>query len=406
MHNMTQPGVSLSESAVSINQRNNLTAVPVFIGYTEKIPSGDTAPAIYEILDFDSYITLLGGGTLVGNYVMYSAVQHYFLCGGESCFVITLGLYDRLATPANREASLLAAFTVDLFALIYREQTITLLSVPDLNLLNKPTGVNLDSWKTIWNMLLAACEHSKRIFALLDPPADVEDAKSLLTDLETTNVAFPYTGAVYWPYIIVNLPKKYAVNTRFTTLPASAAVAAMMQIADEDRGIWQATANIAIPHVVEPAYSHLDAIGIFNNTGISFNLIRSFPIKGVMIWGCRTLESDQVVEKRYVQVRRLLTYVENSLSFVVGFAVFSPNNELTWNSVKLMIISWLDDLWTRGGLKGGNAAEAYQVFVGLNESMTADDISEGKMIIKIFLAAFAPAEFIEINLYLIVNEPP
>ena len=405
MHNMTQPGVSLSDSVVLINQRNNLTAVPVFIGYTEKIPSGDAVPSIYEINSIDNYIDLLGTNISIGNYMLYNAVQHYFLCGGESCFVISIGTYDRSLSLWEREALFVTAFSTELFGLIYREQTITLLSVPDLNLLNNPCGINLDFWETIWNSLLTVCQHSKRIFALLDPPENVEDAKNLLTKLEGGGITYPHFGASYWPYLVVDLPRKYNIDTRFITVPPSASVAAMIQFVDEDQGIWKAPANIAIPHVIEPAYSHLYATGIFNNTDISFNLIRAFPIKGIMIWGCRTLGDELAADRRYVQVRRLLTYIENSLSSIVGFAVFSPNNESTWYAVKALVIAWLDDLWTQGGLRGSNASEAYQVFVGLNESMTSTDVSEGKMIIKIFLAVLVPAEFIEVNLYLIINEP-
>ena len=405
MHNMTQPGVSLSNSVVTINQRTNLTAVPVFIGYTEKIPSGDAVPSIYEINSIDNYIDLLGINISIGKYMLYNAVQHYFLCGGESCFVVSIGTYNRLLTPGEREALLISAFTDDLFSLIYREPTITLLSVPDLNLLNNPTGITLSNWVNIWNSLLTLCQHSKRIFALLDPPEDIDDAKDLLNQLGGGSITYPYFGASYWPYLIVDLPRKYNIDTRFITIPPSASVAAMIQLVDEDEGIWKAPANIAIPHVIEPGYSHLYATDIFNNTDISFNLIRAFPVKGIVIWGCRTLSDELTTERRYVQVRRLLTYVENSLSSVVGFAVFSPNNEATWYAVKALVIAWLDDLWFQGGLKGSNATEAYQVFVGLNESMTPTDIAEGKMIIKIFLAVIVPAEFIEVNLYLILNEP-
>jgi phage tail sheath protein FI len=136
--------------------------------------------------------------------------------------------------------------------------------------------------------------------------------------------------------------------------------------------------------------------GRMNNapsSGKSINAIRSFPGKGVLVWGARTLDGNGN-DWRYISVRRLFITIEEAVKRATEFAVFEPNDMSTWLKVKGMIDSYLYRLWERGALRGSRAEEAYVVSVGLGKTMTQQDILEGRLKVEIGLAAVRPAEFI------------
>ena len=112
-----------------------------------------------------------------------------------------------------------------------------------------------------------------------------------------------------------------------------------------------------------------------------------------MVWGSRTLAGNDN-EWRYIPVRRLFIFVEESLQKATGFAVFEPNTPTTWLKVKAMAESFLFNLWQRGALAGPTPDKAYYVNVGLGKTMTPQDILEGRMIVDVGIAAARPAEFI------------
>ena len=127
--------------------------------------------------------------------------------------------------------------------------------------------------------------------------------------------------------------------------------------------------------------------------GKSINAIRSFTGKGTLIWGARTLAGNDN-EWRYVPVRRLFNLIEESTQKATNFVVFESNSAVTWLKVKTIIETYLDSLWRQGALAGATQQEAYFVNVGLGQTMTEQDILEGRMIIEIGISAVRPAEFI------------
>jgi uncharacterized protein len=129
------------------------------------------------------------------------------------------------------------------------------------------------------------------------------------------------------------------------------------------------------------------------SSGKSINAIRVFAGKGTLVWGARTLAGNDN-EWRYVSVRRLYIYIEESVKKATEFVVFEPNNANTWLRAKTMIENFLSTLWRDGALAGAKTDDAYYVKVGLGETMTSLDILEGRMNIEIGLAAVRPAEFI------------
>ena len=130
-----------------------------------------------------------------------------------------------------------------------------------------------------------------------------------------------------------------------------------------------------------------------HTTGKSVNAIRSFIGKGTLVWGARTLDGNSN-EWRYVPVRRLFIMVEESVKKATERFVFEPNDANTWSKVRAMIENFLTLQWRSGALAGPTPESAFYVRVGLNETMTALDILEGRMIVEIGMAAVRPAEFI------------
>lgn len=131
-----------------------------------------------------------------------------------------------------------------------------------------------------------------------------------------------------------------------------------------------------------------------NNQGKFINPIRSFPSRGqAIVWGARTLAGNDN-EWRYVSVRRFFNMVEESVKKGTQAFVFEPNDANTWRSVRASIDNFLTTQWRAGALVGAKPEEAFFVKVGLNETMTALDIQQGRMIVEIGMAMARPAEFI------------
>lgn len=176
----------------------------------------------------------------------------------------------------------------------------------------------------------------------------------------------------------------------------SAAVAGIYARVDNSRGVWKAPANEALNYVKAPLIKITDEQQKdFNihDSGKSINAIRAFTGKGTKIWGARTLSGNDN-EWRYVNIRRFFNMVEESVKKSTSWAVFEPNDINTWIKVRAMIENYLIIKWKDGALAGAKPNEAFFVRVGLGQTMTAEDVLEGRMIVEIGLAAVRPAEFI------------
>ena len=188
-----------------------------------------------------------------------------------------------------------------------------------------------------------------------------------------------------------------ALRNLRVNLPASGAIAGIYARVDRNRGVWQAPANVGIGNVVGPARTISAAaqgnLNVDVTAGKSINAIREFTGKGTLVWGARTLAGNDN-EWRYVSVRRLFIFLEESIKKATEFVVFEPNDANTWLRVKTMIESFLNIQFSAGALAGSTPEQAYFVNVGLGQTMTPQDILEGRMIIEIGLAAVRPAEFI------------
>ncbi|MEJ2767213.1 phage tail sheath family protein [Mycetohabitans sp. B46] len=188
---------------------------------------------------------------------------------------------------------------------------------------------------------------------------------------------------------------------------ASAAMAGVIARVDRERGVWRAPANVALAGVTElvsvptsgdPQPIRLD--DALNETLVNhkINAIRSFRGQGLMVWGARTMAGPSEMAWCYISVRRLFNTVERDACATLRTMVFEPNNAPTWEAVRSALDHYLFALWRKGALQGETPTQAYFVQIGLRVTMTPDDIDNGRMIIKMGLAAVRPAEFIVLQL--------
>jgi phage tail sheath protein FI len=189
------------------------------------------------------------------------------------------------------------------------------------------------------------------------------------------------------------------IKRKLNLLPPAAAMAGVYTLVDNLRGVWKAPANVSLAAVVSPTVniSHAEQEGLNVDTaGKSINAIRSFIGEGVLVWGARTLDGNSL-DWRYINVRRTMIMIEESLRLATKAYVFEPNVSGTWVTIKGMANNFLTSVWKRGGLAGASPEDAFSVSVGLGETMTAEDILEGILRVTILVAVSRPAEFIEIT---------
>ncbi|MEA0988992.1 phage tail sheath C-terminal domain-containing protein [Pseudomonas aeruginosa] len=200
-------------------------------------------------------------------------------------------------------------------------------------------------------------------------------------------------------------------NAEPVLLRASVAMAGVYARVDRERGVWKAPANVGLLGVTgliasgmtqaQKGWAQAVRIDDELNTKLvdaKVNAIRLFRGQGTVVWGTRTMSDPHLTDWLYIPVRRLFNAVERDARAALRTVVFEPNNAATWESVRGALDHYLNALWRRGALQGENPTQAYFVQVGLGSTMTAEEVAEGKLIVKMGLAAVRPAEFIVLEL--------
>lgn len=189
------------------------------------------------------------------------------------------------------------------------------------------------------------------------------------------------------------------IARKIDVLPPSGAVAGIYTYVDQTRGVWNAPANISLNSVLGPTIKlNNDQQGDLNVPldGKAVDAIRHFVNRGTIIWGARTLDGNSN-DYRYIQVRRTLIYLEQSIKNALNQFVFAANDGNTWVTVVSTVSSFLQGFWSQGGLMGATASEAFSVECGLKSTMTPMDILQGYLIVQVKLQMIRPAEFIELT---------
>lgn len=190
------------------------------------------------------------------------------------------------------------------------------------------------------------------------------------------------------------------LRNRMNQMPAAPAMAGKYTMVDNNRGVWKAPANVSLNSVVNPmvdiTHEDQENLNVDAVSGKSINAIRTFPGVGTLVWGGRTLNGNSL-DWQYINVRRTIIMLEQSIKLALRSYVFEPNDANTWITVKSMIVNFLTEKWKQGALAGSSPEDAFDVQIGLGATMTGLDILEGKMLVSVKLAIVRPAEFIVVT---------
>lgn len=237
----------------------------------------------------------------------------------------------------------------------------------------------------------------RRAFLIADAPRDRRDPSAMENAARGTALPKSRNGAVYYPWIRIADPLQQG---RLRDTAPAGAVAGLFARTDSTRGVWKAPAgtDATLVGVQALAYPLTDReTGILNPRGV--NCLRVFPVFGTLAWGARTLLGDdqQANEWKYIPVRRLALFIEESLYRGTQWAVFEPNDEPLWAQLRLNIGAFMQNLFRQGAFQGKSPREAYFVKCD-SETTTQNDINLGIVNIHVGFAPLKPAEFVVIKL--------
>lgn len=246
---------------------------------------------------------------------------------------------------------------------------ISIVSIPDEHSVDGLTGA-----------LVTHCETKADRIAVLQPPRGADPG-----DLPPGSAISEY-AAIYYPYVKIIDPQTGVRKL----VPPGGHVAGIYARSDAEHGVWKAPANETIRGVVDLEFPITKADQArLNPKGV--NAIRSFPGRGIRVWGARTTSANP--QWKYVNVRRLFLYIEESIDEGTQWAVFESNTEQLWARIRQSVRNFLTTVWRNGGLAGSNPEEAFYVKAD-RTTMTQTDIDNGKLIVEIGVAPVKPAEFV------------
>jgi uncharacterized protein len=239
--------------------------------------------------------------------------------------------------------------------------------------------------------LIAHCEKLRNRFAILNSPQAVgkkilESPQSIGPEGDLMPVGESDYAAYYFPWLKV-IDGKTGIER---LVPPCGHVAGIYARTDIERGVSKAPANAPVRGAIGLQLTVLNAEqDILNPRGV--NCIRPFAGRGTLIWSARTISADP--GWKYINVRRLFIFIEESIRRSTQWVVFEPNNELLWDRIKQTVSDFLVDVWRDGALMGRSREEAF--FVKCDRTtMTDNDIENGRVIILIGIAPVRPAEFV------------
>lgn len=490
---MKQPGVYLEEIKAFPNSIvAATTTIPAFVGYTQKADNQGQSLLnkpwrIQSLTEFESYF---GGAPItrfnieelneadtddpdfkVGNaryrlshsnqrYLLYYSVSQFFLQGGESCYIVSVGRYQQ---PIETRSLLEGIKSLN------QVMEHALLLVPESTQLN-----DVQESAQVHQQMLEHCGAGfPKRFAIFDIwggnlPCNAPQGNCIQNFRNATDSPYLNFGAAYYPWLNTEILESSNVNFQFientqflqsmlteelavqaprlpepyktqwqsliasigtnnqpstevaktsraltglsplyskimeaicyhiNCLPPSGFVAGVFVQTDIQRNVWTAPANLPLNFVASPSVP----IGTYEQEdlnvpldGKAVNAIRSFVGRGVLIWGARTLDCNSA-DWRYINVRRTMIMLETSIQQSLKTFEFEPNDANTWTLVKTTIENFLVNLWKEGGLQGASPSDAFQVQIGLGQTMTADDLLNGQLIATIQVAIMRPGEFI------------
>ena len=362
------PGVHVGEDKAGPRPIARVsTSTAGFVGVTER---GPTQPTL--VTSWADYQRALGGFIdqppldTVNRNLPY-AVRGFFENGGQRLYVA------RLAAGAD-----LDAYVGGLDALLAIDE-ISLLAAPD-----EATQPGLT------DALIDRCERAKDRFAVLNETSHGVSGGTFAGHRDSAY------GAIYYPRIRVSAPHRPDGDV---LVPPCGHVAGIYARTDAHRGVYKPPANEVVRGIVglHSALEHTltltgAAQDVLNKRGV--NVISDVHGE-IRVWGARTMSSDP--EWKYVNVRRLLIFIEASIDRGTQWVVFEPNGEPLWAAIRASITNFLFDLWREGALQGTTAQEAFVVRCD-RTTMDQDDIDHGRLVCVVGVAPVKPAEFVVVRI--------
>jgi len=378
---MGVPGVHLQERRAPV-ARALPTGVPVFIGLlapNARVPAGVPADAdAYGPVAVHHKTEFLGGAA----EHLGHAVDGFFDNGGRYCYVVAIK-----ADPASGAAA--AQRMIDALDVTFGLDDVDLVAVPDAHTLLETGGAV--AGPLVLEVQRAVIRHCASVgtrIAILDAFRG-RSAQALIADqVKQLGVSAigPVNAALYHPWI-----RTIASGEDF--VPPCGQVAGIIARTDAEAGVFKAPANAAVQDATD-VDADLDASSLTLLNAHGVNCIRSFPSRGIRVWGARTLSSDP--DWAYLNVRRLVMTVMRWIDLNMTWATFEPNVPALWARIERELGTYLTGLWRAGALQGDVATDAF--FVRCDAELNPADTREtGQVVTEIGLAVIAPAEFIVVS---------
>jgi phage tail sheath protein FI len=361
------PGVYIEEITPAGPIAGAGTGAPALIGVVASPPASGALGTPVAITNWTAYSGAFGSYK-AGVNLPY-AVRGFFENGGTLAYVVPIK--DNTGVDAALDA-------------LTRQPGVSMVCLP---------GV-VDP--AVQGKVITHCETMGNRFAILDGAQDQTPLKAGGT-LQSQRAALDSGNgfaALYWPWIVIADPTAAAGTTGTVTVPPSGHVAGVMARCDNTIGVHQAPANQVVRGSLDLDYPLNDAEqGLLNQSNI--NAIRLFPGTPPLIWGARTLTTS--TQWQYVNVRRLVSYIEASIIQGVRWAVFAPNNTALWKGLERSITEFLTRIWESGALFGASAKEAFYVLI--NDELNPPAVRDlGQVFVEIGLAPTRPAEYIVLRI--------
>ncbi|MFJ3548653.1 phage tail sheath family protein [Streptomyces sp. NPDC090114] len=266
---------------------------------------------------------------------------------------------------------------------------ITMVAVPDLMGAYQRGEIDAEGVRTVQLAVISHCEQMGDRVAVLDSPPGLSAQQVRTWRNDEAGYDSRY-ATLYYPWVRVFDP----ALGRNTTVPPSGHVAGVWARSDAERGVHKAPANEVIRGAVDLELRlSKGEQDLLNPIGV--NCVRAFPGRGIRIWGARTLSSDPAW--RYLNVRRLFNYLEESILLGTQWVVFEPNDDRLWSSIRRNVTAFLQEEWRRGALFGRTADEAFYVKCD-RDNNPQESIDQGRVVCEIGVAPVKPAEFVVFRL--------
>jgi phage tail sheath protein FI len=384
------PGVYVEEIEMGAKPIEGVsTSTAGFIGLSEKGDEYLNKPTL--VTSWGQYVDKFGRYTIETPYLS-SAVHGFFQNGGSRCFIV------KVASGQSEDETNSNIIGTDSGNPGTRTGLQSFIEIDAVNIICAP-GITDNA---VQKALIIHCENMQDRFCILDAPEDAN-----MTAIQAHKNGIVSTkgyAALYYPWIevaveigtdkTITVGGEEITETKITFerkfVPPSGYMAGIFARSDTQRGVHKAPAN----EMVKGALSLQTNIGkgeqdILNPLGI--NCIRSFQGRGILVWGAKTTASDPLW--KYINIRRLFLYLEESIDESTQWIVFEPNSEILWDRVVQTIDNFLKGVWKSGALMGTTPEEAF--FVKCDRTtMTQDDIDNGRLIAVIGVAPVKPAEFV------------